>query len=108
VAIPRNRNDEEWVAVHVRNTAGVVLGSQVVQMAFTLGPAPTEVQAVPAGWFNYASPADPPHGWHARVMTGPGQPGGVLPEGIVWVWTRVLGTGERVWVPSPEPLYVKE
>ena len=82
MAIPRNQGDEEWVAVPVRNTAGVELGPQVVEMAFTLGPAPTEAQAVTAQWFNYQPPADPPHGFHARVMTGPGQPGGVLPEGI--------------------------
>ena len=77
-------------------------------MAFTLGDAPTAAQAVTAGWFDYQPPADPPHGWDARVMTGPGQPGGVLPEGIVTVWVRVLGTGEKVWVPAAEQLYVKE
>jgi hypothetical protein len=40
-------------------------------------------------------------------MTGLGQPAGVLPEGIVTVWTRVLGTGENVWVPAAEQPYVE-
>jgi hypothetical protein len=49
VAIPATattRNGSRLVPV--RNTAGVELGTQVVQMAFTLGPAPTEAQAITA------------------------------------------------------------